>query len=189
MSSDAEARWVGGYGPIRHTSMTQRRVRAMAAALAQMGVQGDGMSVDGTLFAADRIASAAMWLVVHETYARNVYLDGRPLRAEICDCERDNSPSLPQALYLLNDAEVLTKIHTPTGRLARLLASEKKDRELIEELYLAALSRPPTRTETETTLRHLAKWQVRAKGQQARQEAFEDVLWALLNLKEFVTNH
>jgi hypothetical protein len=62
-----------------------------------------------------------------------------------------------------------------------------------------ALSRSPTKAELAATLRHLGNWKAsppaasRAKGEDAaaavRREAFEDVLWALLNLKEFVTTH
>jgi phosphoketolase len=80
VADDARARWAAGYGPIRHTPVTQRRVAAMVQALARRGVRGDGMSAHELLGAVDRIASAGMWLVVHETYARNVYMDGRPLR-------------------------------------------------------------------------------------------------------------
>lgn len=76
---EAFARWAAGDGRIRHTATTQARVRAMAAKLEASGVRGDGVPVFDLLAAADRIASAGMWLVVHETYARNVYLDGRPL--------------------------------------------------------------------------------------------------------------
>lgn len=75
-------RWAGGYGPIRHTAETQARVFGMAEALAARKVEGDGVPLFEVLHAADRVASAAMWLVVHETYARNVYLDGRELNAE-----------------------------------------------------------------------------------------------------------
>ncbi len=120
-------------------------------------------------------------------YAFRIF--GRPLRAEICDCERDNSPSLPQALYLLNDAEMLARVQAPGGRLTELLASGREDRRLVEELYLTALSRPARPGEVDTALRHLSKWRGEAKGKAARREAFEDLLWALLNLKEFVTNH
>jgi phosphoketolase len=82
VADDAQARWIKGYGPVRHTPGTQRRVEAMARELARTRVRGDGVSVYETLHAADRIASAAMWLVVHETYARNVHGDGRPLGLE-----------------------------------------------------------------------------------------------------------
>jgi len=82
VGNDAGGRWAGGYGPIRHTPLTRKRVHAMAQALARRGVRGDGVPVYETLLAADRIASAGTWLVVHETYAANVYTDGRPLRPE-----------------------------------------------------------------------------------------------------------
>lgn len=75
----AFARWAAGYGPIRHTPETQVRVHAMAELLRARGDPGDGVPIFDLLHAADRVASAAMWLVVHETYARNVYLDGRDL--------------------------------------------------------------------------------------------------------------
>jgi phosphoketolase len=75
----AAAKWAAGFGEIRHSQETQARVFAMADALKQRGVSGDGDGVFEVLAAADRLASAAMWLVVHETYAVNVYLDGRPL--------------------------------------------------------------------------------------------------------------
>jgi phosphoketolase len=78
----AASRWAAGYGPIQHTVETQARVFAMAKLLAARGTQGDGVPLFDVLYAADRVASAAMWLVVHETYARNVYLDGRDLAAE-----------------------------------------------------------------------------------------------------------
>ena len=72
--NDTQDTWAAGYGAIRHTPLTRRRVQAMAEALS-----GDVWTV---LHAADRVASAAMWLVVHETYARAVYLDGRALKRE-----------------------------------------------------------------------------------------------------------
>jgi phosphoketolase len=75
-------RWAVGYGPIEHSIETQARVFAMAELLAARGVQGDGLPLFDLLYAADRVASAGMWLVVHETYAQSVYLDGRDLAPE-----------------------------------------------------------------------------------------------------------
>jgi len=71
--------WADGYGPIRHSPLTRRRVAAMVAALGERGEAGHGPGAWEILHAADRVASAAMWLVVHETYARRIYLDGRAL--------------------------------------------------------------------------------------------------------------
>jgi phosphoketolase len=75
-------RWAAGYGVIQHSPETQARVFAMAEMLAARGTQGDGVPIFELLHAADRACNAGMWLVVHETYARHVYLDGRDLAPE-----------------------------------------------------------------------------------------------------------
>ena len=78
----AANRWAAGYGPIQHTVETQDRVFAMAELLAARGVQGDGIPVFDVLYALDRMTCAGMWLVVHQTYAGCVYLDGRKLQGD-----------------------------------------------------------------------------------------------------------
>jgi len=80
--NSAADRWAAGYGAIDHTVETQAKVFALAEFLTARGVKGDGVPLFDILSAADRLASAAMWLVVHETYARSVYLDGRDLAPE-----------------------------------------------------------------------------------------------------------
>lgn len=77
-SDDAAARWAAGYGRIQHDANTRARVVEMALALRERGVEGDAPLFD-VLHAADRVASAAMWLVVHMTYAARVRLDGGDL--------------------------------------------------------------------------------------------------------------
>jgi phosphoketolase len=79
--ADADA-WAVGYGPIEHDVDTQDRVFALADALAAEGRLGDGVAVFELLQALDRVTSAAMWLVVHETYAARVHLDGRDLSVD-----------------------------------------------------------------------------------------------------------
>ena len=74
--------WAKGYGVIEHRVETQTRVFAMAQQIAMSGVEPDSPALFEFLYALDRVTSAAMWLVVHETYARNVYLDGRDLAPE-----------------------------------------------------------------------------------------------------------
>ena len=76
------ARWAQGYGVIRHTDETQVRIHDLAAKFTSQGRQGDGGAFYELLTALDRLTSAGLWLVVHQTYARNVYLDGRPLDVE-----------------------------------------------------------------------------------------------------------
>ncbi|MEO8097598.1 MAG: hypothetical protein ABI811_07830 [Acidobacteriota bacterium] len=71
--------WANRYGEIHHTSETQGRIAALASRLVADGVMGDGVSFHELLSALDKLTSAALWLVAHETYARNVHLDGRTL--------------------------------------------------------------------------------------------------------------
>lgn len=78
----AFAEWAAGYGVIRHEDATQVRIYDMADLLQQRGAVREKAEVYRCLAAADRLASAAMWLTVHMTYARNVYLDGRDLAEE-----------------------------------------------------------------------------------------------------------
>jgi phosphoketolase len=75
----AFAHWGAGHGAIRHTRQTRARIRQLAARLEARGTRGDGVPLFELLAALDRVTSAGMWLVVHETYARRVYLDGRDL--------------------------------------------------------------------------------------------------------------
>lgn len=75
------AQWALGYGVIQHDDLTQVRVAEMIATLVRAGSLSDAGIGYRRLMAADRIASAGMWLVVHMTYARRVRTDGAPLEA------------------------------------------------------------------------------------------------------------
>ena len=68
------------------------------------------------------------------------------------------------------------------GRIRELLADKRSDQEKIQDLYLIALSRKPTRDETDALLAHIQK-----KGD--AQAAYEDILWVVINTKEFLFNH
>ena len=107
---------------------------------------------------------------------------GRPAREKTCDCERSNEPSVAQALYLVNDEEILSKLNDPQGRIPRLLKSTDDIGRVIEELYLAALSRFPTEDELRIHSEHVQQAPSRTAGVQ-------DVLWSLLNVREFIFNH
>ncbi len=105
---------------------------------------------------------------------------GRPPRTSACDCERALDPALPQKLYLMSDQTVLTKIKN--GRLTKLLASDKTDDEVLDELFLATLSRLPTPREREVFESYKTE-------RKSRQALFQDTLWALVNTREFILNH
>ena len=104
---------------------------------------------------------------------------GRPKRQQTCTCERSNQPSLAQALFMINDADVHGRVVDPDGRLAGLLKRIPDDRKLIEELYLTCLSRYPRGDEVNTLLAYLEQ-------ADTREEAFQDALWSLMNVREFL---
>lgn len=81
LSLPAYRHWAQGYGVITHQARTNERVLALAARLVEEGRVPDARFVFDVLAAADRLTSAAMWLVVHMTYAQRVRLDGEPLLA------------------------------------------------------------------------------------------------------------
>ena len=107
---------------------------------------------------------------------------GRPARTLACECERDREPTLYQALQLISSRMVEGKLHSDQGRIAELIAAGRSDAEAVEELYLATLSRLPTPPERTAALAALA-------GTADRRAALEDLLWALLNAKEFLFRH
>jgi hypothetical protein len=107
---------------------------------------------------------------------------GRPTRETPCECERPKEANLAQALHLLNSGEVQSKVANANGRLAQLLKAKKPDAEIVEELYLAAFGRKPREEESKTVVAYLGE-------QKDKKLAFEDLLWALLNTKEFLFNH
>src|SRR5207237_2544417 len=65
----------------------------------------------------------------------------KPVRDVSCECAREDDPSLPQMLHLLNNKGMLNKVTSPEARLAKALAEKKGDAVLIEEIYIATLSR------------------------------------------------
>ncbi|MCH8829989.1 MAG: DUF1549 domain-containing protein [Planctomycetes bacterium] len=107
---------------------------------------------------------------------------GKPQRVRVCECERGTDPSIAQALHLMNSPELARKIRHRDGRAARLAKSKLSDDKIIEELYLAALSRFPSQKET-------ALMRQAFRESKKRRAAVEDIIWALLNPKEFVYNH
>ena len=110
-------------------------------------------------------------------------LFGRPASATACECERVQEANLAQSLHLLNSDEIQQKLSADGGR-AHTLATDKArtDEAKITELYLRAYSRPPRETELQATLSYLAE-KTEARG------AYEDVVWSLINSKEFMFNH
>jgi len=104
---------------------------------------------------------------------------GRPKRQQTCACERSNEASLAQALFMINDADLQLRIGDPGGRVARLLEQNPDNGRLIEEIYLTCLSRLPTDDELKIILKFVAR-------SDSRDEAMQDVMWSLMNVREFL---
>ncbi|HEX4589487.1 MAG TPA: DUF1549 domain-containing protein [Gemmataceae bacterium] len=112
--------------------------------------------------------------------ARVFRVFGRPGRTTTCDCERPTAPALPQTLYLMSDPALLKKI--TDGRLRSLLAGTESDSQLIDELFLATLSRFPDAREKSAALDRITAADTHTDG-------CIDVMWALINTREFILNH
>jgi hypothetical protein len=108
-------------------------------------------------------------------------LFGRSDRVTACACERSEDVTLPQLLHLGNGEDIAQKLKAGDGRLARLLKEQKDDRKVTDTLFLSTLSHEPTQEQ----------WQIVQKSLAAgdpREEVYRDLLWALLNSKEFAFN-
>jgi len=119
---------------------------------------------------------------------------GRPEGASVCECERVQSSSLAQSLHLMNAADVKAKLATNDGRADRLAKAPTPAPEKLRELYLAAFSREPRADEEQIANEYLTRSRFDAEGkpldsQKATRQAYEDLLWALINTKEFLYNH
>lgn len=116
------------------------------------------------------------------TYAFRIF--GRPPRTSACDCERAMEPALPQRLFLMTDEGVLNKFRDPKldGRLQRLLKTSKADNEILDELFLATLTRLPSDSDRKSFAAY-------RQTETDRRAAFTDTVWALINTREFILNH
>jgi hypothetical protein len=119
---------------------------------------------------------------------------GRPENESVCECERVQSSSLAQSLHLINAKDFKTKLAKSDGRADLLAKSDKSNEEKIRELYSAAFSREPSEIELKANSEFLAESRTDASGKpidpmKAKQECFQDLIWALINTKEFLFNH
>jgi hypothetical protein len=119
----------------------------------------------------------------HEGFG-SYFLDtfDRPRRVTGCECERSSGATLAQVLLLANSEEVENRLRSSDGLVAKLVKAKKTTPEVVEELYLTAYARRPTKAELEKATAYVGR-------QENRQQALEDVLWVILNSKEFMFNH
>jgi hypothetical protein len=106
---------------------------------------------------------------------------GRSTRQTPCTCEVKTSPTLSQALHLINGETTSGKI--VEGQLVeRLLAERPKSLDVAEELYQRCLCRRPTQEEA-------VDIEARISANNNVTESLQDLFWALLNSNEFLFNH
>ena len=133
---------------------------------------------------------------------------GKPRRTTSCDCERQDQPTLLQSLFARNDTEMIGWIERPDGWLTSVarelgqsltsntaaatqlvkatstesFASHDKTAALIDSAYLRIVSRRPNADEQKTALKYIQESPNTVEG-------LRDIVWALLNTPEFLTNH
>ena len=109
---------------------------------------------------------------------------GQPQADTACECERSQEANLAQSLHLLNSNEVQQKIASSSGRAALLAKDKKRSAEdKVRELYRWVYSREPIADEMKIAVAHINKHKAK------QQIAYEDIVWALINTKEFLFNH
>ena len=109
-------------------------------------------------------------------------LFGKPPRLLTCECERSTESTLSQAFQLVSGPTINDLLTEKGNRIDKLLDSEKTGREIVDDLFLSALTRFPTAEELQATVPDL-------EGAADRRAALEDIAWSLLNSKEFLLRH
>jgi len=107
---------------------------------------------------------------------------GRPKRVITCECERTNAPNLAAVLHLVNGDVIQRKLTDKTNRIAGFIKNKTRPKDAVRELYLVTFSRPPSDAEIASAVSHV-------ETAESPQEGFEDILWALINSREFLFNH
>ncbi len=103
---------------------------------------------------------------------------GKPNRLLDCECERTNAVSLAQSLALVNGKEVRERLTARGNRIDGLLSSQMESEGMIRSLFLTTLCRPPHASELQASVALLEE-------APSPRDGMQDVLWALINSKEF----
>ena len=138
------------------------------------------------------------WRHVHTKAARRaaaepdayfLTLFGKPTRETNCDCERSTDPTLLQTLFTRNDPNLAGKIEGNGGKASSWIAELRKPRTktidtdaAISDVFLRTVSRPPTSEEMTEAEADIAAAKTPVDG-------VRDLLWAMVNTREFKVNH
>ena len=107
---------------------------------------------------------------------------GQPKRAQTCECDREQGFGRKQALELIGGPLLSRKLAAIGNRLGQLLESEQTPDQMLQHLYWRALSRMPSPAARSKLLQYV-------RNAKDRRQAWEDVLWTMLNSQEFLYQH
>ncbi len=138
----------------------------------------------GTSTAFDSMPENTRAAALPDSSFRSYFLTvfGRPEATTACECERSNESTLAQSLHFANSKELIAKLGEANALPQVLSKGTSSHDENIGEVYLRAFSRLPTEKELQAALAYLDK-------KENKQEAYQDLVWAILNCKEFLFNH
>jgi hypothetical protein len=132
----------------------------------------------------DKFAPKRAIMLPDESFA-SYFLDvfGRPQRISACECERVSEANLAQALHLLNSDEIQGKVARGGARADALVRDVKRsDEDKVNELFMWAFGHKADAEQMQDALEHINKHAANKKA------AYEDIIWALINTKEFQFN-
>ncbi|MCE9603287.1 MAG: DUF1549 and DUF1553 domain-containing protein [Planctomycetia bacterium] len=107
---------------------------------------------------------------------------GRSKRGSICACETRNEVTISQTLHLLVGDTMQKNVDKGTV-VPDLMKTKKTPEEIIEELYIRALTRKPKPEELKALLALLAP------SEKPDAQFYKDLFSSLLNSSEFMFNH
>ncbi len=119
---------------------------------------------------------------------------GRPENESVCECERVQASSLSQSLHLMNAGDVKSKLAMAGGRVDGWVNANLSSEQIVHELYRIAFSRLPTAEELQAAVASIDEVRVDTQGNpidpsRVRRENLQDLVWAIVNTKEFLFNH
>jgi hypothetical protein len=102
-------------------------------------------------------------------------------------CERDTKPNIGQVMHLVSGDTIQHQVTAKNGNLDSWLSDATlADRDIVDRIYLAALTRHAMPDEVTAALEPISG---KTADPAARRRAFEDVLWTVFNSKEFLFHH
>ena len=107
---------------------------------------------------------------------------GKPLRDTACECERESRSDLARVMELVNGPLVFDKVQLPGNILGQMIEAGRGNQAIVERLYLAAYARGPSADELKTATTYV-------ESVENRREGLEDLVWTLINSKEFLFQH